>query len=199
MGYISKGKGAIGRHGFKSIIGVYNKGSSVIPPEKAFFRTGGPNVGTLNALAAQYPLEGGGSLGIPLTENAGSNTHQFSLSASNISTTSPVLSINGSGVLRSANYPTTVVDPIEVGNFIIQTDDPDMAAIDAAPGEVVHEVEGVPQAAAGGEIGHQQPFRSITLDYAAIDEGASPTVTVTYVGGQEGNTAQAVFTIIFVP
>ena len=121
MGYISKGKGAIGRHGFKSIIGVYNKGSSAIPAASAVFRPTGMGIGKEDQLNAQWNIEGGTTTGI-LAQNAGALLHEFSVSANSLDPANPTISIGGFGALRTANYPATVVDPLELGIFLIETE-----------------------------------------------------------------------------
>ena len=199
MGYISKGKGAIGRHGFKSLIGVYNKGSSAIPPANAVFRAGGMGLGKDDQLNAQWNIEGGTTTGI-LSQNAGALLHIFSVSSNGLDAANPTISIGGFGCLRTANYPSTVVDPLEVGVFEIASDDPNRAVIDAVgAGVPVNLVSGSAVAANAGEIGHELPLQSITLAYAdIIGGGATPSIAITYTGGSLATQIQRTFTITFV-
>ena len=184
MGYISKGKGAIGRHGFKSII-VYNKGSSAIPPVSAVFRPTGMGVGKEDQLSAQYIIvDGGGATTVFLAQNTGALHNTFSLGAQSLDPANPTVAIGGFGALRTANYPATVVDPLQVGVFELTTDEPSICTIDAVGPEAPEDtVAGVAVAANAGEIGHRLDPQNITLDTEAIGLSASPSLQIRYTGG----------------
>ena len=199
MGYISKGKGAIGRHGFKSIIGVYNKGSSAIPPVSAVFRPTGMGVGKEDQLSAQYIVDGGGATTVFLAQNTGALHNTFSLGAQSLDPANPTVAIGGFGALRTANYPATVVDPLQVGVFELTTDEPSICTIDAVGPEAPEDtVAGVAVAANAGEIGHRLDPQNITLDTEAIGLGASPSLQIRYTGGSFATQVQRTFTITFV-
>ena len=156
-------------------------------------------LGKDDQLNAQWNIEGGTTTGI-LAQNAGALLHTFSVSANGLDPANPTISIGGFGCLRTANYPATVVDPLEVGLFLIETDDPNRAVIDAVgAGVPANFVAGSAVAANAGEIGHELAPQDITLVYADIASGsATPALTITYSGGSEASNIQRTFTIVFV-
>ncbi len=198
MGYISKGKGAIGRHGFKSIIGVYNEGSSAIPPASAVFRATGMGLGKEDQLAAEWNVEGGTTSGF-LPQNAGPLHSVFDITSNALDAANPTIAISGFGALRTANFPATVVDPLQVGVFELVTDEPSICTIDAVgAGQDNNTVAGVAAAANAGEIGHRLDPQAITLDPATIGSGATPSIFITYTGGSFATQVQRTFQVTFV-
>mgnify|MGYP004393108287 CR=1 FL=1 len=200
MGYIStNGKGAIGRHGFRSIIGVYNP-SSAVPAVDAVFRATGVGVGKEGQISIQWQNSAGATQNAFLAVSVPPNIGQFSLSGNDLNPAAPTVSVSFVGCLRSAS-PPTIVTPVEVGTFTLERSS-ESIQLDNAGGAPAYQVAGVLQSANNGEVGHAMPAaQPITLtNYAEVAAGEdTPFVTITYEGGSTATVVSVQTVIQFIP